>query len=97
MLISGVIKGLAEELDMPLNNRALAKGCPSRRTISRAEKRLAGACLIHTVKEIKKDKAEWIALVVDHGKRNGIEQFVKLVICGPVETSMAIELSSSSV
>ena len=80
MLIAGVIKTLTEEVGMPLLSRALSLGRPSRRTLARAEKRLAADVYLSVVRETKNDCVEWIALMVDHGKRSGIEYFVKLII-----------------
>ena len=40
MLIAGVIKGLAVELNLPLSSRTLSLGLPSRRTLAPEDERL---------------------------------------------------------
>ena len=67
MMIAGTIKGLADEVEFPLSKEALAKGCPSQKTITCNEK-------------MKKDGAKWVGLMVNRGKRSGIEHFVKIMI-----------------
>ena len=79
MLIAGTIKGLAEEVGLGIPSVSLARGCPSRRTLARGEKRLSADCLVSVVEDIKRDNAKWVALMVDHGKRSGIEHFVKML------------------
>ena len=80
MIIAGVIKGLADEVGFSLNKDDLARGCPSRKTLARSEKRLAADCYVSVVEQLKKDNAKWVALMVDHGKRSGIEHFVKILV-----------------
>ena len=65
---------------MQLTNKTLAYECPSWVTISRNEKRLAALSIIALVKELQYDKVEWTGMMVDLGKRNGIEHFVNLII-----------------
>ena len=80
MLIAGVIKGLAEELNLPLSSSALSHGVPSQRTLARGEKRLAADVYLSVVEDIKRDNPQYIGLMVDHGKRSGIEHFVKIIM-----------------
>jgi len=80
MIIAGVVKGLAHEVGLPISEQALACGCPSRKTLARNEKRLAADCYAAVVQDIKKDGTKWISLMVDHGKRSGIEHFVKIIL-----------------
>ena len=75
MIVAGVVKGLADEVGLPIPAQALARGCPSRKTLARNEKRLAADCYVAVVQDIKKDGAKWVSLMVDHGKRSGIEHF----------------------
>jgi len=55
MLIAGVIKGLANRIDLQLTNKTLIYECPSWVTISRNEKRLAALSIIALVKELQYD------------------------------------------
>ena len=80
LTIAGVIKGLADEVGFPLTEDELAHGCPSRKTLARCEKRLAADCYVSVVEELKKSGVKCVALMVDHGKRSGIEHFVKILI-----------------
>ena len=84
MGIASVFEGLAEEVGLPLSSSALSFGCPSRRTLARAEKRLAVDVYLSAVRDIQKDFGDdepiYISLMVDHGKRSGIEHFVKLIV-----------------
>ena len=77
MIIVGVIKGLAEEVGFPLDNIALSRGCPSRRTLARGDKRLAVDAVVLLVRYLQRDNVEDIKFMVDHGKQGGIEHFVK--------------------
>ena len=79
LLIAGTVKALAEEVGMLLPSLNLSHGCPSRRTLARGEKRLAVDVLLSVVQEIIDDGAEYMSLMVDHGKRSGIEHFVKIL------------------
>ena len=80
LIIAGVVKGLADEVGLPLTNLSLSYGCPSRHTLARGDKRLAADVLISVAKDIKNNNVKWIAFMVDHGKRSGIEHFVKIII-----------------
>ena len=80
MVILGTIKGLAEEVGLQLPSVSLARGCPSRKTLARGDKRLAADCLVSVVENVKRDNAKWVGLMVDHGKRSGIEHFVKMLV-----------------
>ena len=62
LLIAGVVKGLAEEVGLPLTNHDLSYGCPSWRTLARGDKRLAADVLILVVRDIQRDDAKYIAL-----------------------------------
>jgi len=85
MLIGGVLKALFHDIGFNISNEILSKGCPSRRTIARIEYRLCADCYFHAVSQMKKDGVKYIFLIVDHGKRNGIEHFVKLVKWGGLD------------
>ena len=50
MLVAGTIKALAEEVSLPLFNRALSLGCPSRHTLAQGDKRLAADVYTAVVK-----------------------------------------------
>lgn len=80
MLVVGAIKALAEEVGTSLSSRALSLGRPSRHTLARVEKRLATAVYLSVVRDMRDNCVEWIVLMIDHGKRSGIENFVKLII-----------------
>ena len=80
MVILGTIKGLAEEVGLQLPSVSLARGCPSRKTLAWGDKRLAADCLVPVVEEIKRDNVKWVGLMADHGKRSGIEHFVKMLV-----------------
>ena len=79
-IVNGTFLGLRDDLDLPLTDRQIALATPSRRSIARSEHRLAAECLVYTVEQIKKDNATWVALLVDHGKRNGKDHFVKIIV-----------------
>ena len=78
LIVAGFIKGLFKEIGLPLSNIALAYGCLSCRTLARVDKRLTADVLISVVQDLKSNNVTWIALMVDHGKRNGIEHFVEI-------------------
>ena len=80
MIIAGVIKGLAEELKLPLSSQALSYGCPSRRTLARGDARIAADVLLLIVRDIKREKVQWISIMTDHGKRSGVEHFIKIIL-----------------
>lgn len=82
MLIAGVLKALFYDIGFELDSKSLGAGVPSRRTIARQEKKLMVDCLLHAVREMTNDQIKYLFLIVDHGKRNGIEHFVKLVRWG---------------
>ena len=79
MIIAGTIKALCEETGVPLNSDVLSLGCPSRRTLARGDARLAADVLMLVAQEIQRDGAQYLALMTDHGKRSGIEHFVKML------------------
>jgi len=73
---------LCYDIGYKIKEGQLGKVVPSRKTLARQEKNLAVDCLIHAVQEMKEDDVKYLFLIVDHGKRNGIEHFVKLVRWG---------------
>ena len=79
MIIAGAWKALFYDIgfDMPSHN--LAKGCPSRRTISRFEHNIATDCSMKVLQDIKDDGATKIGIVTDHGHRGGQDHFVILL------------------
>ena len=85
MLIAGVLKALCHDIGFKVDSKKLGKVVPSRRTIARQEKNLMVDCLLHAVQEMTKDQIKYLFLIVDHGKRNGIEHFVKLVRWGGLD------------
>ena len=58
LIIVGVVKGLADEVDFSLSKDALARGCPSRKTLARSKKRLAADCYVSVVEELRRDGAK---------------------------------------
>jgi len=58
MVIAGTIKGLAEEVGLQLPSASLARGCPSRKTLARGDKRLAADCLVSVVNDIRRSWRE---------------------------------------
>ena len=62
--------------------KKIAFGCPSQRTIARWDKKLAVRCIFSVVQEMKADEAKYLAILCDHGKRNGIEHYVKIFVWG---------------
>eukprot|EP00984_Skeletonema_dohrnii_P024558 scaffold13695_cov129-Skeletonema_dohrnii-CCMP3373.AAC.1 len=85
MLIAGVLKALCHDIGFKVDSTKMGKVVPSRRTIARQEKNLMVDCLLHAVQEMTKDQIKYLFLIVDHGKRNGIEHFVKLVRWGGLD------------
>lgn len=61
----------------------IARAVPVGKTWSRDEARLASECVMVVLDEILEDEATQFALMTDHGKRSGLEHFVKILIwCG---------------
>ena len=80
LIITGVIKGLADEVGFSLKTLALSHRCPRLRTFARGDKRLAADILVLVVRDLQKDNVEDIAFMVDHGKRSGSEHYVKIIV-----------------
>jgi len=81
MIVAGTIKAVLHDGGFnDLTSADIAKGCPSRRTIERAEQALAADSLVVVCQRIKDDGASFGAVMVDHGNRNGQEHFVKVLI-----------------
>ena len=79
MMIVGWTKALLQELGVDnIDASSIAKGCPSRRTLVRYEASLAADCMITVLQEIMEDGAKHFAIITDHGKRGGLEHFVKI-------------------
>lgn len=79
-IIAVTVKGLAEECGLRLCNAQLALGCPSCQTLARNKRRLIADVLVSVVQEMLRDGVQCIGLMVDHGKRSGIECFVKMLV-----------------
>ena len=80
MIIIGWTKALLKELGIKdIDASSIANGCPSRRTV-RNGARLAADCMILVLQEIIDDEAKHFALITDHGKRAGLEHFVKILV-----------------
>ena len=83
MMAVGWTKALLHQLgisDKDISAADIAKGCPSRRTNVRSEASLAADCMIVVLQEIIDDEAKHFALITDHGKRSGLEHFVKILV-----------------
>jgi len=81
MMIVGWTKALLQELGVDnIDASSIAKGCPSRRTLVRYEASLAADCMITVLQEIMEDGAKHFAIITDHGKRGGLEHFVKILV-----------------
>ena len=72
-LVFVTVKMVLHEMGVDISNEHIALGCPSQRHIGRWEKKLAVECILCGVHEMKADLAKWLAILCDHGKRNGIE------------------------
>ena len=77
VIIAGTLKGLAEEVGLPLSNAKLTLGCPSRRTLARSERRPAADVMVSVVQDMLHDDVQCLSLMV--GKRSGIESVVKIL------------------
>lgn len=79
-------KAILEQLgidDDEIDAASIAKGCPGRKTIANHEANLAADCMVVIMQEIMDDGAKHFCLITDHGKRSGLEHFVKLLVwCG---------------
>ena len=53
MIIADVMKGLADEVGLPIPAQAFTHGCPNRKTLTRNEKRLAVDCYTAVVKTLE--------------------------------------------
>lgn len=83
MIQAGTIAALVKELHIDISAEGIGKGLWSGTTNVRAEERLAAECLLVVLDEIREDGATNFALMSDHGKRNGLEHFVKILVwCG---------------
>ena len=80
MIIAGWTKALFHQVGLDdISARDIANGLPSKSLLARLEVRLAADCLATRLMEIIDDGATFFALVTDHGKRAGMEHFVKLL------------------
>jgi hypothetical protein len=88
-VIFGCLKALTDELRFGLTHKQLANACPSVKTLRNWEFQLAGGCLATVIDRINKDakilmdrhkKKLEITLVTDHGNREGVDHFVKMII-----------------
>ena len=79
-IIAGTVKGLANEVELPLCNTQLALGCPSRRTLAWNKRRLGADALVSVVQDMLCDGVQCLSLMVNHSKRSGIEHVVKILI-----------------
>eukprot|EP00984_Skeletonema_dohrnii_P034508 scaffold33580_cov171-Skeletonema_dohrnii-CCMP3373.AAC.1 len=81
MIIAGWTKALFHEvgLDELITADMISKGIPSKTTLRRLEFRLAADCIVSRIQEMVDDNATSFALITDHGKRAGMEHFVKLL------------------
>ena len=57
----------------------LAAGCPSIRTLANWEYNIGVECLAITCLELRQDNAQFMYMITDHGKRNGIKHFIKII------------------
>ena len=73
MIIAGVSKGLAGKVGFSLSKNAIARRCPSCKTLEPSKKRLVSACYVSVVEELEKDGATWVVFMADHGNCSGIE------------------------
>jgi hypothetical protein len=80
IIIGVFVKSLADEVELPLTNLSLSYGCTSRRILAHGNKRLTADVLVVVTMDIQNDNVKWIAFMVDHGKRSGIEHFVKIIL-----------------
>jgi len=78
-LVFATIKCIAHEMGLALSDEKMAKSCPGKTHIANWQKRLAVECVFVLVAEMKRDRAKYLALCCDHGKRNHLEHYVKLV------------------
>ena len=80
MIIAGTLKALFFEIGFKVSPVQLSKGCPSQRTIARAEFNLAGDALIKVLWEMKKDGVKRVGMMTDHGHRAGQDHFVVIFV-----------------
>ena len=67
MVIAGAFEALFHEIGWRCDPDRLGKGCPSRRTIARAELNLTTDCLMKVIQEINDDGAKKVGIITDHG------------------------------
>jgi hypothetical protein len=85
LIITRVIKSLAEEVGFSLNNIALSRRCPSHCTLARGNKRLVVDVFVSVVLNLQRDNVKDIVFMLGYGKRSGIEHFVKNYCLGWLE------------
>jgi hypothetical protein len=87
-VIFGTLKAIVDEMGLKVSPRQLARGCPSVKSLRNWEFKLAAGCLAKVIHQIACDaermmkkygKKLQITLVTDHGNRQGVDHFVKMI------------------
>lgn len=96
-LVFATVKCIVNEMGLHLPNEKIAKSCPSKTLIAKWQKRLAVECVFVLAAEMKRDGAKFIALCCDHGKRNQLEHYVKLISWGGFASNLLMGLEKGEV
>jgi hypothetical protein len=106
-VIFGTLKAIAEEMDIKISAKQLSKGTPARNSLRNWEVNLAAGYLAEVVHQIHFDAERLqkkygnrvklqITLITDHGNRDGIDHFVKM-ICWASEDEKATNFCGISI
>ena len=85
--MAATVRALLHDMGVPesrVSNIMIARALPSGTQLRRIELKIGLSCflILNVCYEIDIDGTSWISWSVDHGKRKGIEHFVKLISWG---------------
>lgn len=80
MIMAGTIKALFVMAGIEIDDELIGKALMSRATLANMEAECAADCVIGWCQEMKDDEATDHAMMCDHGHREFLDHFVKLVI-----------------
>ena len=89
MMFAGTVVCILKEIGLDVSPGAIARGCPSIRTLKRTEVKLAADCIMSTGHQMVLAGATCGGLQQDHGHGAGVDHYVQLAVL-PDQNNMGV-------